>query len=81
MGRLTLGEIRFLTHSVLVGDLEAWARTTGVPVVDVMAALDPMRDVLVSWVHLSPRGNRVIAEQLGQEIARQLSARKSGREP
>jgi hypothetical protein len=39
-----------------------------VPFVDVVKALDQDRDVLVSWVHLSPRGNRMIADAFAEEI-------------
>jgi hypothetical protein len=41
----------------------------GVPLVDVIAALDPRRDTLVSWVHVTPEGNRMIAEVFADTIA------------
>lgn len=63
-------ELRFLTHAILMKDLTAWARANQVPFVDVVARLDQDRDVLVSWVHLSPRGNRMVAEAFADEILR-----------
>lgn len=64
-------ELSFLTHTVLTTSLENWATSNRVPFVDVVKVLDQDRDVLVSWVHLSPRGNRMIADALAEEI-RQL---------
>jgi hypothetical protein len=39
-----------------------------VPFADIVSALDRDRDVLVSWVHVTPRGNRLIAEAYAREI-------------
>jgi hypothetical protein len=58
----------FLAHSFLVKDLEVWAKENNVPFVDAIAELDNDRDVMVSWVHLSPRGNRMLAEALAEKI-------------
>jgi lysophospholipase L1-like esterase len=59
---------RFLGHSVIMRDLRSWVEKESVPFVDVQAALDSDRDVLLSWVHLSPRGNQLIANAIGEEI-------------
>jgi len=67
-GRITTGELRLLTHSVLMQDLEPWVRERGLGWVDVSAALDRHRQALLSWVHLSPRGNRIVADTLADEI-------------
>nr|WP_281719536.1 hypothetical protein [Nitrosomonas nitrosa] len=64
-------ELSFLTHTVLTTSLENWAISNRVPFVDVVKVLDQDRDVLVSWVHLSPRGNHMIADALAEEV-RQL---------
>lgn len=64
------GERHLLTHSVLTTDLENWATSNHVPFVDVQKVLDKDRDVLMSWVHLSPRGNRMIADALAEEIVK-----------
>jgi hypothetical protein len=44
------------------------AATNGVELVDAMALLDDRRDWLVSWVHLHPDANRVIADALAAQI-------------
>lgn len=67
-GLLTLREHRFLIHGSLMRDLEHWARKENVPFVDVIAAMDARRDYLVSAVHLTPEGNRLIAECLARRI-------------
>jgi hypothetical protein len=67
-GAIKARELHLLTHSVLTTDLESWATSNHVPFVNVQKLLDQDRDVLVSWVHLSPRGNRMIADALAEEI-------------
>jgi lysophospholipase L1-like esterase len=65
-------ELCFLTHNQLMTDLESWAREREVPFVDIIRLLDATRDVLVSWVHLSPEGNRKIAAAFADEIVGRL---------
>jgi hypothetical protein len=69
-GGLRPSELKFLVHDLLMKDLRGWAVRERVPLVDVIEALDAERDVLVTHVHLSPRGNRLIAELLAAELAR-----------
>ncbi len=69
-GAIKPRELHLLTHSVLTTDLEHWADSNRVPFVDVQKVLDQDRDVLISWVHLSPRGNRMIADALAKEITK-----------
>ena len=64
-------ENQLLMHSHLMADLRAWASANDVPFVDIISRLDNDRDVLVSSVHLSPRGNRMVAEAFSEEISRQ----------
>lgn len=73
-GSLTIRERTFYAHGFLMGDLRAWASNNGVPLVDVIKALDAERDVVVNWVHLSRRGNQLIAAAFAQEIARHVCA-------
>lgn len=61
-------EIAFLAHDVLMEALVAWTAREQLPLADARAAMDHDRSVLVSWVHLSPEGNRRVAESLAQEI-------------
>jgi len=67
-GALLHPELQFLIHSELMKKLKPWAKTNHVPFVDVIARLDHDRDVLVSWVHLSPKGNQMVAEALAERI-------------
>ncbi len=62
--------LKLLTHAVLMRDLATWAKANRVPFVDVIARLDQDRDVMISWVHLSRRGNRMVAEAFADEILR-----------
>lgn len=63
-GSLTMVETAMLTHSGLMAALRDWASANGVPFVDGISTLDRARDQLASWVHLKPRGNRLLAEAL-----------------
>jgi hypothetical protein len=67
-GFLTTKELNFLAHRDLMRDLRVWAASNEVPFVDIIAALDSRRDVLVSWVHLNAEGNRMIAQSFVDAI-------------
>lgn len=69
-GAIKVRELHLLAHSTLTTDLEQWATSNRVPFVNIQKVLDQDRDVLLSWVHLSPRGNRMIADALAKEITR-----------
>ena len=67
-----------LIHQRLMQDLRGWARAhPDVGFVDVIAALDGDRDLLVNWVHVRPEANRKIAEALAPEILAMASRRAS----
>jgi lysophospholipase L1-like esterase len=68
--KMTPQELTFLAHAILMDRLHEWARTNHVPYADVIARLDQDRDVLVSWVHLSARGNQLVAAAFADEIRR-----------
>jgi len=69
-GFIDANELFFLTHSRLMTDLRLWASANTVPFVDIIEATNEDRDVLLSWVHLSPRGNRLVAQAFANEILR-----------
>lgn len=71
-GTVKLDERSFLAHHLLMKALRSWAEQHQVPLVDILRVLDDRRDVLLSWVHLSPEGNRMIADALADEIINQL---------
>jgi hypothetical protein len=58
----------FLVHTHLMEALRTWAAANDVELVDALALLDERRDLLVSWVHLHPDANRVIANALAERI-------------
>lgn len=70
-GGLTPAETVLLTHSGLMADLRAWASANDVPFVDGIGALDRDREQLATWVHLKPRGNRLLADALAGAILAQ----------
>jgi lysophospholipase L1-like esterase len=78
-GRLAAGDtidvygLAFLTHAELMRALRDWAAQHEVELVDVVAALDERRDVLVNWVHLRPEGNRMVAETFAPIILAPLA--------
>jgi len=67
-GALLHPELALLIHSVLMEKLKDWTETNQVPFVDVISRLDHDRDVLVSWVHLSAKGNLMVANALADKI-------------
>ena len=67
-GKIKGPQLAFLVHCILMEDLRKWALTNNVQFVDVIEALDQDRDALLSWVHLSPKGNRVVADAFVKEI-------------
>ena len=69
-------ELYFLTHHVLMTDLGDWVRENNVPSVDVIAATDQRRDCLVSWVHLNPEGNRIVAAAFAKAIMERVAHRQ-----
>jgi len=69
-GAINETELSFLTHMAIMTDLRAWTETEDVALVDVIAAMDDRRDHLLSWVHLSPEGNQLIAGVFADEILR-----------
>jgi len=72
LGNLGTREYVFLAHAFLMENLQTWAKANGIPFVDIIRRLDNDRDVLVSWVHLSPKGNRMVAEAFAEEILKYL---------
>jgi len=64
----------FTVHAHLMADMLVWANEKKVPVADVRTALDERRDLLVSWVHLHPDANRIVAETLADAILAQARA-------
>lgn len=65
---VTSFEYSLLIHQRLMQRLAAWATDNEVPFVDVMSALDQQRHLLLSWVHLHPEANKIIAAELAKPL-------------
>ncbi len=65
---LTRYERHLYVQVILMRDLENWAVSAGVPFVDSIAAMDQERDNILTHVHLSQRGNEIVARQLSAAI-------------
>lgn len=68
--KMTSQELTFLAHALLMDRVKEWARSNHVPFADAIGRLDQDRDVLLSWVHLSARGNQLVAAAFADEIRR-----------
>jgi lysophospholipase L1-like esterase len=71
---VTSFEYSLLIHQRLMNDMKQWANKRNVPYVDVIGALNQDRHLLLSWVHLHPDANRVVAERISEPIMRQFCA-------
>ena len=65
---ITQSELYFLVHDSIMRDVVAWSAREDVLLADVRRELDERRDTLLSWVHLNPEGNRIIASALSEII-------------
>jgi hypothetical protein len=55
-----------------------WASVNGVPLVDGIAVLDHERDLLSTWVHLSPPANKALAKAIATKVLDVLSSPPEG---
>ena len=69
-------EYSFLVHEGMMQSLEAWTQEKQVTFVDAIDALDQDRHLLLSWVHLHPDANEVIAQALSAPILEQYCSSK-----
>ena len=60
--------IYFLSHNELMKNLEAFTHQHHIRFVDHIQAMNSRRDYLLSWVHVSPEGNKIIANGFVDEI-------------
>ena len=77
-GSLSWDEARLLVHSSIMDGVREWARDQGVVLVDVIEAMNMRRDCLVTRVHLSPEGNRIVAQALAVPIAEKYCGQPAG---
>ena len=68
-GTVPTPALSFLTHTRLMRAERVWAAEhERSPLVDVIAATDDRREVLVSWVHLTPEGNELVAKAVAKDL-------------
>jgi lysophospholipase L1-like esterase len=77
-GDIGRDELFFVTHQVLMKDLRSWATINQVPLADIIQVMDQRRDHLLSWVHLTPAGNRMIADVLAERILSHICQDRGG---
>ena len=65
---ITQFQYKFLIHHRMMEQLEVWATRNEVPFADVIGRLDHDRHYLLTWVHLHPEANRMVAETLADQI-------------
>jgi len=65
---VTFLEFSLLVHRRLMQDMKQWAERNAVPFVDIIGTLDQHRHYLLSWVHLHPEANRMVAAKLSEPI-------------
>ena len=68
-GWLWIEEASLLTHSSLTAALETIAKTNDIQLIDSISNFDKDPDNLVSYVHLSEKGNAVLAKTIGTQIS------------
>lgn len=61
-------EIKLLTHSKLMEGEKKWAHDNNVNIIDGIKALDQHRNELITWVHLSARGNYMLANEIANRL-------------
>ncbi|MCC7429297.1 hypothetical protein IT568_00500 [bacterium] len=66
--KISANELYFLTHSVLMKDLEKFASENKIPLVNVIESLNQNRHYLTSWVHLNPKANKIVAGTFYEKI-------------
>jgi lysophospholipase L1-like esterase len=67
----------FIIHRSLMADLAEWAAANGVPLADVIHALDQDRETLTTKVHINAAGNRIVAGEFARVIRAQLETRQA----
>lgn len=65
----------FLTHNVLMEELQNWVEDNQIPFVDVISAMDLNRQALITWVHLTPQGNQIVSSAFAEAILEQIRDR------
>ena len=67
-GSVLESERILVTHAELMKLTRQWSAEHEIPLVDVIDRFGDHREELVSWVHLSPRGNQLVAKAFSDEL-------------
>ena len=65
---ITLHQLQFLKHALLMKEIRLWAQKEKVMFVDVIKAMDQDRDAILTNVHLNSHGNKIIAQEFMAKI-------------
>jgi len=68
-GAIPNGKRIILVHHHLMNALKAWALNNRIVTIDVVEELGTHRQELISWVHLSPTGNKLVANEFAASLA------------
>lgn len=66
--RVLIAELQLVLHGDINDALRRWLLDENIPFLDFIDILDNDRQELVSWVHLSAKGNQILANALSQKI-------------
>lgn len=72
VGELPILEAKVLIHRSLTRALRRWSDENGLDLVDGIELLDRHRDLLATYVHLTPLANELLALAIADGLARQL---------
>ena len=64
-------EVSLLIHNVFMQDLRVWTDREDIHLVDIIKVLNKHRHYLLTWVHLHPEANQMIADAWADTILRQ----------
>lgn len=65
--QLSIGAM-LAVHARVMQGVREWASANGVPLLDGIALLDHERDLMSTWVHLSPPANKALAKALAAKV-------------
>ena len=69
-------EITFLIHGELMKDLYKISVNDNIILIDLISILNDSRNLLISWVHLKPEGNKKIARAIYKKIYNDVLLKK-----
>ena len=71
-----LNEIYLLIHSDTMDELRLWAEKNNVQLIDGIKALDNDRNHILHWIHLMPKANYILANEIAGEILQSVNSNR-----